>query len=68
MASDRELLDEQIRYYRARAAEYDETFPTGDPFAAHAEAVRAALRAFEPRGRVLEIAFVPRLFVIPTSA
>ena len=24
-ADDRDLLDDQIRYYRARAAEYDET-------------------------------------------
>jgi demethylmenaquinone methyltransferase/2-methoxy-6-polyprenyl-1,4-benzoquinol methylase len=53
---DRELIDEQIAYYRARAAEYDDTStPEGDPFAAHAEAIRAALRAFEPRGRVLEL-------------
>ena len=56
-ADDRELLDEQIRYYRARAAEYDATStPEGDPFAAHGEATRAALRAFAPRGRVLELA------------
>ena len=53
---DRELLDEQIRYYRARAPEYDATFPEGDPFEAHVEATREALRAFAPRGRVLEIA------------
>ena len=56
MAADRELLDEQIAYYRARAAEYDATFPEGDPFAAHGEATRAVLRAFAPRGRVLELA------------
>ena len=30
--------------------------PEGDPYAAHGNAVREALRAFEPRGRVLEIA------------
>jgi len=30
--------------------------PDGDPFAAHAEAIRAALRALDPPGRVLEIA------------
>ena len=54
---DRELLDEQIRYYRARAAEYDATSaPEGDPFADAAGRVRDALRAFEPRGRVLELA------------
>lgn len=57
MASDRELIDEQIAYYRARAAEYDATStPEGDPFAAHGEATRAALHAFGPRGRVLELA------------
>jgi demethylmenaquinone methyltransferase/2-methoxy-6-polyprenyl-1,4-benzoquinol methylase len=55
--SDRQLLDEQIAYYRARAAEYDATFPSeGDPFADAADRVRVALRAFEPRGRVLELA------------
>ena len=55
--SDRELIDEQIAYYRARAAEYDDTStPDGDPFAANGEAIRAALRSFEPRGRVLELA------------
>jgi SAM-dependent methyltransferase len=57
MTSDRELLDEQVAYYRARAGEYDATTaPDADPFAAHGIAVRHALRAFEPRGRVLEIA------------
>jgi demethylmenaquinone methyltransferase/2-methoxy-6-polyprenyl-1,4-benzoquinol methylase len=57
-ADDRELLDEQIRYYRARAAEYDETSPTpeDDRFAADADRIREALRAFGPRGRVLELA------------
>lgn len=55
--ADRELIDEQIAYYRARAAEYDTTStPDGDPFAAYGEATRAALRSFEPRGRVLELA------------
>ena len=56
MPSDRELLDDQIAYYRARAAEYDATFPDGDPFAAHAEAVREALSTFAPVGRVIELA------------
>lgn len=55
-ADDRDLLDDQVRYYRARAAEYDATFPEGDPFIVHGEATRAALRAFAPRGRVLELA------------
>jgi SAM-dependent methyltransferase len=53
---DRDLIDEQIAYYRARASEYDRTFPAGDPFAADADRIRDALRAFAPRGRVLEIA------------
>ncbi len=55
MDIDHDILEEQIAYYRARAAEYDDTFPSGDPFAAAAEATRDALRAFAPRGRVLEI-------------
>jgi len=54
---DRELIDEQIAYYRARAAEYDATSaPEGDPFAEAADRTHAALRAFDPRGRVLELA------------
>lgn len=55
--SGRELLDEQVAYYRARAAEYDATStPPSDTFAAHDQAVRDALRAMAPFGRVLEIA------------
>jgi demethylmenaquinone methyltransferase/2-methoxy-6-polyprenyl-1,4-benzoquinol methylase len=55
--SDRELLDEQIAYYRARANEYDATAPIdGDPFAAHTDRFRETLRSDPPRGRVLEIA------------
>ncbi len=55
--TDRDLLDEQIAYYRARAAEYDATStPEGDPYAAHGAATHAALREFGPRGRVLELA------------
>jgi len=55
---DRELLDEQIRYYRARASEYDATSPTpeDDQFTADANHIRDALRTFGPRGRVLELA------------
>jgi SAM-dependent methyltransferase len=55
---DRTLLDEQIAYYRARAGEYDATSPGADaaPFAEHTAKVRAALDAFAPRGRVLELA------------
>jgi demethylmenaquinone methyltransferase/2-methoxy-6-polyprenyl-1,4-benzoquinol methylase len=57
MGADRELLDEQIAYYRARAAEYDATStPPDDPYAADADRIRDALRDLAPRGRVLEIA------------
>ena len=55
--SDQQLIDEQIAYYRARAGEYDTTStPPDDPFAEAADRIRDALRAFEPRGRVLELA------------
>lgn len=51
------LIEEQIAYYRRRAPEYDATsMPDGDPFAADAARIRAELRAFAPRGRVLELA------------
>jgi SAM-dependent methyltransferase len=63
---DRELLDEQIAYYRARAPEYEEWFlrqgryDRGEAhrvaWFAEVEAVEAALRAAAPRGRVLELA------------
>jgi SAM-dependent methyltransferase len=58
MPADRELIDEQIAYYRARAGEYDATSPSpeGDPFADGATAARDALRVFAPRGRVIELA------------
>ena len=57
MGDDRELLDEQIAYYRARAGEYDATSTVeDDPFGAEADRIREALRAFAPRGRVIEIA------------
>ncbi len=57
MDTERELLDEQIRYYRARAPEYDATStPEDDPFAEAGNRVRDALRAFAPRGRVIELA------------
>ncbi len=51
------MLDEQVAYYRARAAEYDATStPPSNTFASHDEAVRASLQALAPRGKVLEIA------------
>lgn len=66
MGPGRELLDEQIAYYRARAPEYDEWFlrqgryDRGEAhrraWFAEVEAVEAALASAEPRGRVLELA------------
>ena len=57
MDPERELINEQIAYYRARAAEYDATsMPEGDPFEADVNRIRDAIRALTPRGRVLELA------------
>ena len=57
MDRDRQLIDEQIAYYRARAGEYDATsMPEGDPLGAHADRIKTALRASPARGRVLELA------------
>jgi len=63
---DRSLLDEQIAYYRARAAEYDEWFLRQgryDRGEAHRRAwfgelagIEAALAEAKPRGRILELA------------
>jgi SAM-dependent methyltransferase len=54
---ERDLLDEQIAYYRARAAEYDATSqPEGDPFATHGAATRAAVERLIWGGSVLEVA------------
>jgi demethylmenaquinone methyltransferase/2-methoxy-6-polyprenyl-1,4-benzoquinol methylase len=62
----RELLDEQIAYYRARAEEYDEWFfrrgryDRGEDFLRawflEVAAVESALRALRPYGDVLELA------------
>lgn len=53
----RELLDDQIAYYRARAEEYDRTStPEDDRYAPHADRIRAEMRSLNLRGRVLEIA------------
>jgi SAM-dependent methyltransferase len=50
-------IEEQIQYYRVRAAEYDDTAkPTADTLAEQGHALRAAMRAFAPRGRVVEFA------------
>lgn len=51
------IVDDQIAYYRRRASEYDETSaPPNDPSAADIDRLRDELRAFGPRGRVLEVA------------
>lgn len=56
------LLDEQVRYYRARAPEYDATAPAyevgrrlDDPYASIAAEGIAALRALGPVDRVIEL-------------
>ena len=64
--SDLSLLDEQIRYYRQRAPEYDEWFYRQgryDHGPEHSRSwqreiaeVRAALDALRPAGRILELA------------
>jgi ubiquinone/menaquinone biosynthesis C-methylase UbiE len=64
--TDRDLLDEQIAYYRARAPEYDEwvdrlgIYDHGPEWKhrwdREVAQVRAALDAFAPTGRVLELA------------
>jgi ubiquinone/menaquinone biosynthesis C-methylase UbiE len=64
--SDDDILQEQIAYYRARAAEYDEWFyrlgryDYGDDLNTQwfreADTVRVALRALAPVGDVLELA------------
>jgi SAM-dependent methyltransferase len=51
------LLAEQIAYYRARAGEYDATYPLDASAGADARArLLAALEALAPYGRVLELA------------
>ena len=53
----RDVIEEQIRYYRRRAVEYDETADwRKDPFESEWRSVVAALDGFGPVGRVLEIA------------
>jgi SAM-dependent methyltransferase len=48
------LLAEQVAYYRARADEYDETGVVDTE--QEGKALRGALEAFRPQGRVLELA------------
>lgn len=52
---DRALLDEQVAYYRAIAGQYEDHEIPG----AGAEEISAALEAFRPEGRVLELACGP---------
>jgi ubiquinone/menaquinone biosynthesis C-methylase UbiE len=55
--TDRELIEEQIRYYSRRAAEYDETsMPPNDPLATYGQQLSDALDRFQPRGKILELA------------
>jgi demethylmenaquinone methyltransferase/2-methoxy-6-polyprenyl-1,4-benzoquinol methylase len=51
------LIEEQVRYYRARAAEYDATsMPPDDPFGTELNEIRTWLRGLAPLGRALELA------------
>jgi demethylmenaquinone methyltransferase/2-methoxy-6-polyprenyl-1,4-benzoquinol methylase len=51
-----ELLEEQIRYYRERAPEYDVTStPDGDPFAALTAVAIEELRGIGPVDRAVEL-------------
>jgi SAM-dependent methyltransferase len=57
MGDDRDLIREQIDYYRRKAPEYDDAAAQGDdPLVGHGRAIHKALAAFRPTGRVLEIA------------
>ena len=57
MSEVERLLADQVQYYERRADEYDRTStPALDSLAPQGDRLRDALRAFEPRGRVLEIA------------
>ena len=52
-----DLLSEQVAYYRARAGEYDATYPLDDGADIEARArLVASLEALAPYGRVLELA------------
>jgi demethylmenaquinone methyltransferase/2-methoxy-6-polyprenyl-1,4-benzoquinol methylase len=66
MTEPQSLIEQQMEYYRARAGEYDEWFlrqgrydhgaELNQAWFAEVEQVRAALAAFQPVGRVLELA------------
>jgi SAM-dependent methyltransferase len=51
----KELISNQITYYRGRAADYDEAWPE-DRLVEPTSEIRQALRRFSPSGRVLELA------------
>ena len=54
---DRDVIEEQITYYRRRAPDYDEIFtPPHDRLVAEGRRLEAALEAFDVSGMVLEIA------------
>lgn len=54
---DRQLIQDQIEYYRGRAPEYDRSStPPGDPLDAHGAILEQALHRFAPRGKLLELA------------
>jgi demethylmenaquinone methyltransferase/2-methoxy-6-polyprenyl-1,4-benzoquinol methylase len=54
---EQSLIEEQVRYYRARAEEYDATsMPPDNPFGAELEEIRAWLRGLGPLGHTLELA------------
>ena len=55
--SDRGIIQEQIDYYRSKAAEYDATAAAApDHIVAWAKEIDAALNRFRPIGHVLEVA------------
>jgi len=57
MGKAADWVEHQVEYYRRRAAEYDATMrPAVDALKEQEAVLLAALREFEPRGRVLEIA------------
>jgi ubiquinone/menaquinone biosynthesis C-methylase UbiE len=56
-SDDRQLIQEQIEYYRRRAPEYDRSSkPPGDPLDAHGAILEQALQRFAPSGSLLELA------------
>jgi len=72
MHDEGRLIDEQIAYYRARAAEYDDWFfrrgrydhgvLENAQWTSEADTLVKALREFKPRGHVLELACGTGLF------